>query len=157
MQLLARWGMVAPPRPVMLSGPQVSAENLPDFDDPAVSDWVIRRYVTNKTLTEGAAEAIRVPTVFVWQPVPTYKYDLTHHTFKGTFGRTEYARHGYPRMAEYVRTHPLGRNFVWCADLQENLHELLYVDQVHYAPDLSRRIAECIAGAIRERGLIGTR
>ena len=157
MKLLARWGLVARPRPVMLSGPQVATENLPAFDDPAVSDWVIRRYVTNKRLIEGAAGAIRVPTVFVWQPVPTYKYDLQYHTFKGTFGRTEYARFGYPRMAEYTQTHPLGPNFVWCADLQENLHELLYVDQVHYAPSMSQRIAQCIADAIRERRLAGAR
>jgi hypothetical protein len=157
MKLLVRWGLVARPRPVMLSGPEVSAANLPAFDDPAVSDWVIRRYVTNKALIEAAAGATRVQSVFVWQPVPTYKYDLQYHTFKGTFGRTEYARHGYPRMAEYVRTHPLGPNFVWCADIQEDLRELLYVDQVHYAPSMSQRIARCIADAIRDRRLTEAR
>jgi hypothetical protein len=157
MKLLARWRLLPTPPPVMLSGPQVASGHLPAFDDPAVSDWVIRRYVANKMLIDGAAGAAGVRAVFVWQPVPTYKYDLTYHTFKGTFGRTEYARFGYPRMADYTRTHPLGPNFVWCADIQEDLQELLYVDQVHYAPSMSRRIAQCIADAIRNRRLAETR
>ncbi len=157
MRLLARWGLTPAPRPVMLSGPQVASEHLPAFEDPAVSERVIRRYAANKKLIEGAAGAAGVRAVFVWQPVPTYKYDLKYHTFKGTFGRTEYARFGYPRMADYTRTHPLGANFIWCADMQEDLHELLYVDQVHYAPSMSQRIAGCIADSLQQRQLIQSR
>jgi hypothetical protein len=57
-------------------------------------------------------------------------------------------------MAEYVRRHPQGPNFIWCADIQETLHELLYVDQVHYSPQMSERVARCIADHLRRHGLV---
>ena len=104
-------------------------------------------------LIEVVARAAGVHAVFVWQPVPLYKYDLRYHLFQGSFGRYEYLRFGYPRMAEYVQTHPLGDDFLWCADIQQDLQELLYVDQVHYTPKMSERVARCIADLLRERGL----
>ena len=45
---------------------------------------VIDRYIENKTITEAVAYANNVNTLFVWQPVPNYKYDLMHHVFAGT-------------------------------------------------------------------------
>jgi hypothetical protein len=34
-------------------------------------------------------------------------------------------KQGYPRMAEFVARNPLGVNFPWCADIQDNAAELL--------------------------------
>jgi hypothetical protein len=44
-------------------------------------------------------------------------------------------------------------NFVWCADLQENLREPLYVDAVHYTASFSQTIAREISRAVVERQL----
>jgi hypothetical protein len=126
----------------------------PAHDDPAVAARVIAHYTMNKRLTEGTARAIGVTPVFVWQPIPMYKYDLQYHVHPGSFGAHEYSRFGYPRVAEYVRTHDMGASFVWCADIQEGIAELLYVDQMHYAPALSKRLAACITTSLRERDLL---
>ena len=86
--------------------------------------------------------------------MPTYGYDLLHHTYRGSFGRHELSRVGYPRMRRRADAQPPGEHFVWCADIQRDVQELLYVDQVHYSPDMSRRLARCIADAMVERGLL---
>ena len=62
----------------------------------------------NQLLTEALAAAYGVEATFVWQPTPTYRYDLRHHLFKGDFGHHQSSGHGYPRMAEFVRDQPLG-------------------------------------------------
>jgi hypothetical protein len=123
-------------------------------DDRAMHRRVIERYVSNKRAIEALAAAYDVSVAFVWQPVPVYKYDLHHHVFKGDFGGHAAAGHGYPRMARFVRQHPLGEDFLWCADIQEGLAELLYVDSVHYSPRLSARLAGCISALLAERGLL---
>ena len=119
------------------------------FDDAGVTEAVIARYLANKRVIEGMAAAVRVEPVFVWQPIPVYKYDLAYHVHRGDFGGHEYARFGYPRMAERLRAQPAGDDFVWCADIQENAKELLYVDQVHYSPRMSAMLAECIFRGLR--------
>jgi hypothetical protein len=111
-----------------------------------VVDAAIARYLANKAVTERLASAYGIRTLFVWQPVPTYEYDLAQHPFaKGGFGRNGYPRAGYPKMAEAVRANRLGENFVWCADIQRGLAEPLYVDKVHYSGRLSALLATCIS------------
>ena len=85
--------------------------------------------------------------------VQTYHYDLSRHVYQRSFGRHEYGRYGYPRMAEYVQQQNRP-DFIWCADIQDGT-EPLYVDQVHYAPALSARLARCIADAALARKLLG--
>ena len=114
-------------------------------------DAVIQRYAGNKRIIDAIGAAFGVPVLLVWQPVPLYKYDLEYHTFDGDFGNHELARIGYPSMREYVHQNGLGENFIWCADIQEGVEQLLYVDLVHYSPDMSRRVAECIAAGISPR------
>lgn len=153
-RLLARWRWTPPQRNVMLWRPDGEQGRRPAYDDAAISDWVIARYAANRTLIAAAAAAMGVQAVFVWQPVPLYKYDLRYHRYQGNFGRYEYLRFGYPRMAEFVHGHPQGTHFVWCADIQEELHELLYVDQVHYSPKMSERVARCIADHLLQHGMV---
>jgi hypothetical protein len=54
-------------------------------------------------------------------------------------------------MAEFVARDSLGANFLWCADIQQDVAELLYVDQVHYSPEGSKRLARCIVDGMREQ------
>jgi hypothetical protein len=124
------------------------------LDDSAKARRVIDRYLANKRIVDAIAASRDVPAVFVWQPVPTYKYDLQYHVFDGDFKRHELSRVGYPMMRERIDAEPAGDNFLWCADLQEHSTELLYVDLVHYSPAMSDEIARCIVDGIVERGLL---
>jgi hypothetical protein len=49
---------------------------------------------------------------------------------------------------------PLPGHFLWLADIQQDLKEPLYVDQVHYTGAKSQRIAEAIARQIESSRLI---
>ncbi|HXV13606.1 MAG TPA: hypothetical protein VEC56_05315 [Candidatus Krumholzibacteria bacterium] len=147
----------------LTSGPRIDRRNLeptPAFDDgkyrnPEVIERVIERYFQNKKLIEAIAGAYGVPAVFVWQPIPLYKYDLTYHLFaKSDFGSNFFAHYGYADVARRVASEPPGATFLWCADLQASLKEPLYVDKVHYTARMSRLLATTIADSLLERGLL---
>jgi len=125
----------------------------PPVDDARALDAVIRRYLTGKRLTEGAASALNVRTAFVWQPVPTYRCDACDSP-PGGLARHEYSRFGYPRMAALRATPAVGEDFIWCADIQEGVAGPLYVDTVHYTPRMSDLVAACISAGLKDRHLI---
>ncbi len=114
---------------------------------------VADRYMTNKKIIEGTSQKFSVQTVFVWQPAPTYKYDLHYHLFSTgieNLGTTV----GYPYMADYVKRHDLGPDFLYLADIQKNVQKPLYVDAVHYSSELSGMVAERIASFLEVNALI---
>jgi lysophospholipase L1-like esterase len=105
----------------------------------------VHRYIRNKKIIEGVARAFDVKTLFVWQPVPYYKYDLQYHLFAEKEFKTDYIyKLGYPYMKEYAKRHNLGNNFLWIADMQENLKKPLYVDDIHYSQEMTELIAKKI-------------
>ena len=118
------------------------------------ADAVIERYFGNKAIIESLARAHGTRALMVWQPVPTYEYDLRYHVYDGNFGRHELTRVGYPRMKQRAEGRDAGSTLAWCADVQRDVRELLYVDQVHYSPDMSRRVAQCVVEAMVNRGLL---
>lgn len=83
------------------------------YDDKSIISNVVKRYINNKKLIEAIASTSNVTPVFVWQPVPTYKYNLEYHIFskKGFYGHT-YSKYGYPYMRNYINAHPQGKNFI---------------------------------------------
>jgi hypothetical protein len=116
-------------------------------DDPEVLGGVIARYFENKKIIEAVAASYGVKPVFVWQPVPTFNYDDSHHPFAGPDSeRHMFSRYGYPLMKSYTDDHAQGANFLWAADLQQDHRRPLYVDQVHYTGEFSRQLADFIAG-----------
>ena len=121
-----------------------------DEADPAEpSRTVIERYLKNKALIEAAASGFGVELLFVWQPIPSYGYDLEHHLFREEIPlRHRHSGAGYQMMLETAEQRDLGGDFLWCADLQLGLEEPLYVDAVHYGPKLSRLLAQRIAEAL---------
>jgi hypothetical protein len=126
------------------------------YDDRPVLEAVIARYLNNKKMIEAISAAFNVEPVFVWQPVPTYGYDLRDYPFReGGFGNHTYSRFGYSLMAQQKDL--MGHNFLWCADVQQVIDPPLYVDKLHYSPVLSRVFAETIATLMIERGLVGAR
>ena len=103
-------------------------------------------------MTEAAAEEFDVIPIFVWQPVPTYGYDLKHHLFteenQSVFAGHDALRFGYNLMDEMrdvaTELEPSG-DFLWLADIQYAKREPLYVDAAHYTAAFSREIADLIA------------
>lgn len=143
---------VLPRMPVMtlLPGPEAPQTEA----DPERIRAITDRYLRDLRLAAAAARAFEVQPLFVWQPVPTYKYDDAHHPFVGRgYGRHGRSRAGYVLMAQRVALEPPGAHFLWAADLQEGLAEPLYVDKVHYTSRMSRLIAEFIGATGAERRL----
>lgn len=114
----------------------------------------IERYTVNKKMIEAVSSFFDTKSIFVWQPVPTYQYNLELHPFaRAGFGRHGYSAFGYPLMSEYVQNHPIGENFLWCAHIHEGTDEPLYVDIAHYSPMMSRMVARVIYGLLVEKNL----
>jgi hypothetical protein len=148
-QVVVRWkAMGKPPR-------RTRAALRAAFDDPGLLDSRIGRYLANRRLIAASASAWGVRPLFVWQPVPTYQYDLRYHLFGDLdFEQNNYSAFGYPRMAERLRREPLGPGFLWAADLQVGVFQPLYVDQIHYTGAMSARIGAEIGRALLDRGLL---
>jgi hypothetical protein len=116
---------------------------------------VIDRYTSSIKIIDAVANVYDIKAIFVWQPIPTYKYDLRYHLFaEGGFGALGRSKFGYLQMAEFARHNPLGNNFLWCADMQESITEPLYVDKWHYSAKMSRKVARYILDLMIERDLL---
>ena len=130
----------------------------PQYDDEGILLDVINRWLTNKKMIESVAREFDIRSVFVWQPVPVYKYDLTYHYLYGSTDFRDFARpkDGYSLMNRIRTDLDLGDNFLWLADMQAGRTENLYVDEVHYTASFSREIAFRIYQYIREQSLLAT-
>jgi hypothetical protein len=138
-------------------GGREPAGDLSHYDDPVLLSRRIGRYLANRRLITTVAHTAGVPVLFVWQPIPLYRYDLREHLFGDLdFGKNNYARFGYPLFAERLRQSPLGSDFLWAADIQEDLGEPLYVDRIHYTAAMNARLAEFVGRALEERGVLKT-
>jgi hypothetical protein len=108
---------------------------------------IVSRWSTNKLMTEAVARRFGVRTLFVWQPIPVYRYDLRYDVFGPfTAAMKDYAP-CYARMAELRAG--FGDDFLWLADIQEGRKENLYVDAAHYTAAFNRDIAKELAKAIQ--------
>lgn len=115
-------------------------------------DQALQKYQKNKELIEVLCRQFKITPVFVWQPVPGYKYDLKYHLFAGKnpFSQLTYA---YSQLAK-VPAERLGSNFIWAANLQENEKECLYVDANHYAAKFCKKIGGFITDTVALRKLL---
>ena len=118
---------------------------------------VADRYSASKKMIEAISSVYAVRTVFAWHPISLYKYDLSYHLFgKESFADHSWANPAYRYMSSFVKDHPPGNNFIWCADIQEDSTEPLYVDRFHYTARLAKMTASCIGNNMLNRGLIDT-
>ena len=135
-----------------------SAAKAPDAEGVDGVRARVDRYLGNKKQIEAIGREFGVPAIFIWQPVPWYRYDQKYYLYADDRGGDpvlNYFRHdGYPRMQEALALSPADPKFLWCADIQESASEPLYVDRVHYTAAMSRRLAEHIARVMTERGLM---
>jgi hypothetical protein len=120
-----------------------------DKPDDLLAMRIEQRYWKNKKLIEALASRFKIATLFVWQPVPMYHYDLKYHLFADkTFEHHELTKVGYQRMAKQIKKRSTPDNFIWLANEQKGLNRNLYIDQLHYNQEMSERIAAKIKLAI---------
>jgi hypothetical protein len=131
------------------------AQTPTDRNDRDTALAICRRYLRNRDLIEAMARAEGVKTVFVWQPVPNYRFDPKYYPFREELGRHQFGQIGYETMAELRKQSPPSTNELWLADMQEGAREPLYVDAVHYSPQMCEQVAGEIAQFMRERLLAG--
>ena len=139
------------------AGPLRNSTDPAQYGDDAAITRAIDTYLRNKDAIETLSLAYGVQPIFIWQPVPTHQYNLRHHLFAKhdfDFGRHDYSRYGYARMAEVIEKSPPGDNFLWCADIQEHVEEPLYVDKTHYSAKGSKLLANHIYGLLKERNFL---
>jgi hypothetical protein len=110
---------------------------------------MVRRWVENREMIERVASDFAVRTLFVWQPIPFYRYDLRYHLFPEEGLRPPRSTAGYDLMRARFEG-ASDPHLLWLADLQEGRHENFYVDGYHYTSAFSRTIAAEIAKAIPE-------
>ena len=121
--------------------------------DPAALEGVVHRWLANKRTIQFIAGGYGVRAIFVWQPVPMYKYDLQYDLFYKpgkASGSIVWARQGYALMENLRAQGKLGPNVLWLADTQQDRHENLYVDNFHYNANFSKEIATQICGFLHE-------
>ena len=149
--------------------PVPAADRTPAIENAAVAskevpgnkqaiERAVNRYLGSIKAIDGVASAYGIRAVFVWQPVPTYKYDLQYHLFAGTrsnFTNTVYCSYGYEYLKQLHDRQPAPVNFISCSDMQEGLKENLYVDKIHYSPRMSDLLAQRITAVMVERHLVG--
>lgn len=140
---------------IFLKKEQYKGANADIPRDSIIQD-VVKRYKVNNNLVKAICDKFAIKPIFVWQPIPVYKYDQNYNIF-GKFdydGFLPYVRAGYQAIAKDYLAGQFGENFLWLADMQENLKEPLYVDAVHYSARMSKLIAEQIANALLQKTIL---
>ena len=125
-------------------------------DVHALVQPILDRYQRNLKLIESACREFRVTPVFVWQPVPSYKYDTKLHLFYESPNPYQNHTRGYPIMERTYKDGTLGKHFLWGADLQQAETECLYVDNHHYTARFAKKFAEQVCLMCSEHGLFKT-
>jgi lysophospholipase L1-like esterase len=129
-------------------------EDASKYHDPKEIDFLTNRYMQNKKIIEASAQAYDVKVLFVWQPAPTYKYDLKYDLFPpDQVGPINYLNFAYRRMEKLNQQALLGNDFIWCADIQEGKKENFYTDSTHYSASMSKLMAADIVQGIQKSGL----
>ena len=136
-----------------------STASSPDqLPDPTT---VLECYMTNTRLIKAICASCGIQPLFVWQPVPCYRYEgaagQPHTTAHGDSAPLlACVRHGYQLMSTRRLTLS-DKEFLWLADMQVGRGDNLYVDADHYTPAFSRDIASLIARHLCDTGFLEQR
>jgi hypothetical protein len=118
-------------------------------------------WLANKRAVQAVGHQFGVNTLFVWQAVPFYDYELSDHLLEGqvpAWLRPERSTQAgtalYQWMDERRQDPGVGRNLLWLADIQPARKHNLYLDPVHYTAAFSRDIAGLIADDLSRHGWV---
>lgn len=134
--------------------PLASGPYQPLTDDQAAA--IVARYETNLEIARAICDRHSIPVLFVWQPTPSYGYDLSRHVaLAAHFGLQGHERSGEITRLLANRCDLRERaDFLWLADLQKGKAEPLYVDTVHYTAAFCAEIAEHLVEGLYARTLV---
>jgi hypothetical protein len=123
---------------------------------PAV---VVSRYLKNMRMSEAICAAFGVRPLFVWQPVPCYRYARIYEgpyadIRRGSAPLLDAVRRGYELMGN-LRGALAPETFLWLADMQVGRDEELYADADHYTVGFSQEIGYRIAQHLLDHDLAG--
>jgi hypothetical protein len=123
---------------------------------------VLDRYLTNQRLIRAMAADFGVETVFVWQPIPAYAYDLRYDLFHDGIsiaGSAEQraAEAAYASMAARMQSGTAARDVLYLADIQKDRQTNFYVDEVHYTAEFSDEIARHVFDHMKSRNLLAAK
>ena len=111
------------------------------------SESIYLRYIENKRMIKSILTTYSIESLFVWQPIPSYKYDQKFHPFaKHGYNIHQHSEKGYAEFHSYLKDNSLGDDFLWLADIQLDEKKPLYVDLVHYSPYMNGKLASKISG-----------
>lgn len=105
---------------------------------------VVSRYHHNQKLIEHISKAYGVRPIFVWQPVPSYNYDLRNHLFlfkSNPLSAHTRGQEGYKIVKGAYEDGKFGPHSLWLGDMQQDLNRPLYADPVHYTSEMNMLIA----------------
>jgi hypothetical protein len=121
---------------------------------------VVERWLRHQRMVAAVCATYGIKPLFVWQPAPSWRYDLRYHLLWRNRGETapsgDHPVFGnapaYAALETLRARQPerFGRNFLWLGELQEGERRPLYVDRLHYTAAFSREIAERIAERIQQ-------
>lgn len=128
----------ASPRVVLtahgLPARQGGASTAPGSGAQAV-DWpgIVDLYFRNKQMTQALADTFGIETLFVWQPVATYRYDYkAHHVLGDTMPAMAGTAVPYRLVEQRANAAPRDPRLLVLSGIQEHETQNLYVDTVHY-------------------------
>ena len=121
-----------------------------------IETFIVNRWLKNKKAIEALSRAYAVKVAFVWQPVATYKYDLSYDAFgrDQRLASEKYVALVYPAIEMMANRGLLGENFLSLAAIQQDRKETLYVDPWHYNESFSAEIASKINPFLQARGML---
>lgn len=111
----------------------------------------VNYYLQTTKIFSAICDAFNIKYFAFVQPAHIYKFDYENHHpfFKGDQQLVTKQRYDYINQLFVTSKNP--EYMFSLLDLQENEERPLYVDLVHYNPYFNKKIANSIAGLIRER------
>lgn len=115
---------------------------------PAVDYYngLLGKYLNNVQQATLLCETIGAKGYFFCQPVPFYKYSNRNNdpiSYKVNYARFD---HIYPAIEEAAKN---SGNLIFLGNMLEHEKGMPFVDQVHYSPAFSRKIAEEIFSTVQ--------
>ena len=113
-------------------------------DTQRIVDYVLSRYKKNLEMIQSICRLYGIKFIFVWQPVPFYKYKKPFHKkFPHEIDGPHWEK-VYSSVADYMHN----ENFLDLADIFAQTQGKVYVDDVHYNEYANEKIASKICAAL---------
>lgn len=113
-------------------------------DSARVAEFVVRRYAANRRIMRTLCAANGIRCLFVWQPSPFVDYDPSLHAVSPYDG----AIPPIWREAYGLMKRDDAPDLLYLGAMLSDVHEKVFVDDVHYNEKWNRRVAEAIADRI---------